>query len=139
MPLSQAAKLGAAAAAALGASVYYILATLGKSTHDVDSPAQPHDLFPEYFVNGQGLRIFTRAWPAERPKARVLIVHGFAEHNGAGRRRGDLGARRGGPSPRRAAGGPGASRSFARDRSSAAEGGGARPDGIGYRETTRRA
>lgn len=50
----------------------------------------PHPLFPEFEVNGQGLRIFTRAWkPAKAPKATVLLVHGFAEHSG---RYGALGA-----------------------------------------------
>ncbi|KAH8066617.1 hypothetical protein JL722_1064 [Aureococcus anophagefferens] len=50
----------------------------------------PHPLFPEFEVNGQGLRIFTRAWtPAAAPRATVLLVHGFAEHSG---RYGALGA-----------------------------------------------
>ncbi|KAH8094316.1 alpha beta hydrolase [Aureococcus anophagefferens] len=50
----------------------------------------PHPLFPEFEVNGQGLRIFTRAWaPASAPRATVLLVHGFAEHSG---RYGALGA-----------------------------------------------
>ena len=35
-----------------------------------------------YLIGDQGKKIFTQSWAVEKPKAVVLIAHGFAEHSG---------------------------------------------------------
>lgn len=37
-------------------------------------------VFPSYFVNAQGLALFTRRWLVPEPRAVVFIVHGLSEH-----------------------------------------------------------
>jgi alpha-beta hydrolase superfamily lysophospholipase len=36
----------------------------------------------EYFMNKDGLLIYVRSWPVERPKAVAVIAHGIADHSG---------------------------------------------------------
>jgi alpha-beta hydrolase superfamily lysophospholipase len=81
----RAALWSAAAGLALlvSASVIKTLKRITNDDHDpVKGDGREHPLFREYVTNAQGLRLFTRAWRAEKPKALVLIVHGFAEHSG---------------------------------------------------------
>ena len=81
----RAALWSAAAGLALliSASVVKTLKRITDDHHDpVKGDGRAHPLFREYVTNAQGLRLFTRAWRAQKPKALVLIVHGFAEHSG---------------------------------------------------------
>lgn len=81
----RAAAWSAAAGVALlvTASIVKTLKRITNEDHDpVKGDGTAHPLFREYATNAQGLRLFTRTWRAEKPKALVLIVHGFAEHSG---------------------------------------------------------
>ena len=47
-------------------------------TRDIRSPdlAPGSTVFPQFRMNKQGLWIYTRTWPVEKPVGVVFIVHG---------------------------------------------------------------
>lgn len=39
-------------------------------------------MFPQHFLNRQGLLLFVRRWPVPNPRGIVFLIHGLAEHIG---------------------------------------------------------
>jgi acylglycerol lipase len=71
--------LGATGLAVVAVSV--VIAIQFKWHHRTHSSTTKFAEVPEnYFLNNQNLAIYTKNWTADKPKARIFVVHGMGEH-----------------------------------------------------------